>query len=133
MSYRPMITLSAMTIGVLSGGGMPPAAARDMVMQPAAMPQAMIDAAPGARLAGYLNFCIGNGLVDHAGVTPVLNTLIRNTGAVPPDEHGNMDYAYGTAGILQPGTGTLPRMTDLDIPARRDACAHAVKKAGMGA
>ncbi|PYD70740.1 hypothetical protein [Komagataeibacter swingsii] len=133
MSYRPMMTLPAMTIGVLFGCGTLPAMARDMVMPPAGTPQAMIDAAPGARLAGYLNFCIENGLAEHAGVTPLMDTLIRNTGAVPPDEHGNMDYAYGTAGVLQPGAGAMPRMTDLDIPARRDACAHAVKKAGMGA
>ncbi|WP_019090857.1 hypothetical protein [Komagataeibacter europaeus] len=133
MSYRPVITLPAMTLGILFGGGMLPAMARDMAMPPSATPQAMIDAAPGARLAGYLNFCIENGQADHAGATPLMNTLIRNTGAVPPDEHGNMDYAYGTVGVLQPGSGNMPRMTDLDIPARHDACTHAVKKAGMGA
>ncbi|WP_395371013.1 hypothetical protein [Komagataeibacter diospyri] len=133
MSYRPMITLSAMTISVVFGGGMLPVMARDMVMPTTGKPEAMIDVAPGARLAGYLNFCIQNGLAGHADATPLMNTLIRNTGAVPPDEHGNMDYAYGTAGILQPGAGNVPRMTDLDIPARRDACTHAVKKAAMGA
>jgi len=130
MSYRPIITLPVMAIGLtLAGGGLPATAAP----APTVTPQAMIDAAPGARLAGYLNFCIGNGLADHAGATPLLDTLIHNTGAVPADERGNMDYAYGTAGVLQPGTHGSPHMTDFDIPARRDACAQAVRKAGMGA
>ncbi|MBV0888026.1 hypothetical protein KTQ54_05655 [Komagataeibacter oboediens] len=134
MSYRPIITLPVMTIGLMLAGGGLPAMARDMAAPPAtAIPQAMIDAAPGARLAGYLNFCIGNGLADHAGATPLLDTLIHNTGAVPSDERGNMDYAYGTAGVLQPGTHDSPRMTDFDIPVRRDACAQAIRKAGMGA
>ncbi|WP_240906491.1 hypothetical protein [Komagataeibacter xylinus] len=128
MGYRSVMMGALTGFGLM--GGLPVA----MAQNPAAFsPQAILAVTPGARLAGYLNFCIGNGLAQHDEATPLLVTLIEKTHAVPPDEKGNMDYAYGTAGVLHPGTPERARLTDLDIPQRRDLCAQAVQKAGMGA
>ena len=99
---------------------------------PAGDPQPLIENASGARIAGYLNFCIGNGLAPQAGTSRLLDTLIVRTGAVPADERGNMDYALGTAGVLHPGgqEGGGLRLTDLDMPQRHAACAQAITQAG---
>ncbi|ATU73045.1 hypothetical protein CFR78_04715 [Komagataeibacter rhaeticus] len=95
-------------------------------------PQPLIENAPGARVAGYLNFCIGNGLAPVADATRLLDLLIARTGAVPADERGNMDYALGTAGVIRPATqaGGL-RLTDLDMPRRHVACTQVLTKAAM--
>ncbi|MBV1829481.1 hypothetical protein HNW77_02075 [Komagataeibacter sp. AV436] len=127
MGYRSVVMGAFTALGLMAG--LPAAMAQDA----APNPQAILAATPGARLAGYLNFCIGNGLAQHDEATPLLVALIEKTNAVPPDEKGNMDYAYGTAGVLHPGTPERARLTDLDIPQRRDLCARAVQKAGMGA
>ncbi|MBV1835103.1 hypothetical protein [Novacetimonas pomaceti] len=101
---------------------------------PPAMPAtsttaAAIEGAPGARLAGYLNFCIGNHLLPHEDATPVLDHLIAQTNAVSKDHTGNMDYVYGTVGLLHPESRNSPRLTDLDIPQRRELCQQIRKKA----
>lgn len=129
----PMVVTFALATG--------PALARDRdnaasasVLQPVSQPGAsaahgVVEGAPGARLAGYLNFCIGNGLLPHGDTTPLLDHLIARTHAVSDDHRGDMEYAYGTAGVLHPADADGPRVTDLDIPQRRELCAHIRRKA----
>lgn len=133
----PMVVTFALATG--------PALARDRdnaasasVLQPVSqsVPQpgasaahGVVEGAPGARLAGYLNFCIGNGLLPHGDTTPLLDHLIARTHAVSDDHRGDMEYAYGTAGVLHPADADGPRVTDLDIPQRRELCAHIRRKA----
>ncbi|RBM05348.1 DUF2501 domain-containing protein [Novacetimonas cocois] len=88
-----------------------------------------IEGAPGARLAGYLNFCISNHLLSYEDATPVLDHLIAQTKAVSKDHTGDMDYVYGTVGLLHPENRNSPRLTDLDIPQRRELCQQVRKKA----
>ncbi|GBQ89382.1 hypothetical protein AA13595_2629 [Gluconacetobacter johannae DSM 13595] len=104
--------------------------ARDRASPALLSAQAAIDGAPDARLAGYLNFCITNALAAHETATPLLDGLIRKTGAVRRDHSGNVDYAYGTAGVLHSETASVMRLTDFDIPERRALCDRATKKAG---
>ncbi|CUW48470.1 MULTISPECIES: hypothetical protein [Novacetimonas] len=129
----PMVVTFALATG--------PALARDRdnaasasVPQPvsqsgASAAHGVVEGAPGARLAGYLNFCIGNGLLPHGDTTPLLDHLIARTHAVSDDHRGDMEYAYGTAGVLHPADADGPRVTDLDIPQRRELCAHIRRKA----
>ncbi|PYD60108.1 hypothetical protein CFR73_09070 [Novacetimonas maltaceti] len=96
---------------------------------PQSVAQGAVEGAPGARLAGYLNFCIGNGLLPHGETTPLLDHMIARTNAVFNDHRGDMEYAYGTAGVLQPANPKGARITDLDIAQRRDLCDQVRRRA----
>ena len=126
----PMVVTFALATG--------PVLARDRdnaapASSPLSVAHGVVEGAPGARLAGYLNFCIGNGLLPHGDTTPLLDHLIAHTNAVFDDHRGDMDYAYGTAGVLQPANADGPRLTDLDIPQRHELCDHVRRKAASTA
>ncbi|MBM9401927.1 hypothetical protein JUN65_10055 [Gluconacetobacter azotocaptans] len=130
MRYLLLAIFPATALAMALMAGTASVMARDRASPVLLSAQAAIDGAPGARLAGYLNFCITNALAAHETTTPLLDSLIRKTGAVPRNHSGNVDYAYGTAGVLRSETANVMRFTDFDIPERRGLCDRATRKAG---
>ena len=98
MGYRSVMMGALTGLGLMSG--LPVA----MAQNPAALsPHAIVAATPGARLAGYLNFCIGNGLAQHDEATPLLVALIEN--------YQQADGSIEIPAALRPYMGGVARLT----------------------
>ncbi|MCE2578878.1 hypothetical protein [Gluconacetobacter entanii] len=132
MRYPPLGLAWPMVVTFVLATG-PALAQPRTTTAPASSPQSVaqgaVEGAPGARLAGYLNFCISNGLLPHGETMALLDHTIARSNAVFNDHRGDMDYAQGTAGILQPANPNGMRITDLDIPQRRGLCDQVRRKA----
>lgn len=93
---------------------------------PAAAP-AVAAIAP-ADLAGVLNYCIETNFVTHGNGDAVQTALNAKTHAVPPDQHGNVDYATGTTGQFIVGNA-LSTITKLSAPDQGKICSLVVARA----
>ncbi|GBQ30740.1 hypothetical protein AA12717_3563 [Gluconacetobacter sacchari DSM 12717] len=81
-----------------------------------------------ANLAGVLNYCVDVNLVSHQDGDAVQTAINAKTGATPPDQRGNVDYAVGTAGQFIVG-GTTSTLTRLEAADQGKICSAVLTRA----
>lgn len=95
---------------------------------PDATSVASINAASPANVAGALNYCIETDAVSDEDGTPTLVSLSKKSNAVPADQSGNMDYAYGTAGQFFVG-GKATTMASMPHDEQKKLCGAVLSRA----